>query len=56
MNLDTTEAATLDAAIKESWGRIAPFWPLKNLIAVNPLAGFEHLPFEEALHQGAAYF
>jgi uncharacterized protein len=56
MNLETNEAATLNAAIKQSWAKIAPFWPLKNLIAVNPLAGFEHLPFEEALRQGVAYF
>jgi uncharacterized protein YbcC (UPF0753/DUF2309 family) len=29
--------------------RILPStWPLETFIAVNPLAGFEHLPFEEA--------
>lgn len=42
--------------IKQSWGKIAPTWPLKNLIAVNPLAGFENLSFEEALREGQAYF
>lgn len=47
---------SIDLAISGSWSRIAPFWPLKNLIAVNPLAGFEHLPFHEALVQGTAYF
>ena len=41
---------------KESFGKLAPFWPLKNLIAVNPLQGLEDLPVEEALKQGAAYF
>ena len=46
----------LEAGIAESWAKIAPFWPLKNLIAVNPLAGFEHLPFEVALQQGMAAF
>ncbi|MBZ5857694.1 DUF2309 domain-containing protein [Flavihumibacter profundi] len=46
----------IDIAIEQSWSKIAPFWPLKNLIAVNPLAGFEDLPFEEALTKGKAYF
>lgn len=41
---------------KKSFARIAPFWPLKNLIAVNPLQGLEDLPIEEALRVGAAYF
>ncbi len=43
-------------ALKISWDRIAPSWPLKNLIAVNPLQGFEDLPFEEAFQKGKAYF
>jgi len=46
----------LDSICKESWKIIAPFWPLKNLIAVNPLQGLEDLPFEEALTQGAIFF
>lgn len=45
-----------DIIIKESWKIIAPFWPLKNLIAINPLQGLEDLPFEEALTQGSTYF
>lgn len=40
----------------ESFTKIAPFWPLKNLIAVNPLQGLEDLPIEEALKAGVAYF
>ncbi len=31
-----------------------PSLPLKNLIAVNPLKGFEGMPFEEALSKGAS--
>lgn len=42
--------------VKASFGKVAPFWPLKNLIAVNPLQGLEDLPIEEALKLGAAYF
>ena len=47
---------SVDSISKESWSMIAPFWPLKNLIAVNPLQGLEDLPFEEALDQGAVLF
>jgi hypothetical protein len=54
--LQTIQPSTLEQAISRSWTKIAPFWPLKNLIAVNPLAGFEDLPFETGLEQAAAYF
>lgn len=40
----------------ESFKVASPFWPLKNLIAVNPLQGLEELPIEEALLIGASYF
>ncbi len=50
------DSYSINTAIKKSWSKIAPFWPLKNLIAVNPIAGFEDLPFEEALRQAKAYF
>lgn len=46
----------LNELIANSWKKIAPFWPLKNLIAVNPLAGFEDLSFEEALAKAHAHF
>ncbi len=36
--------------------KIAPFWPLKNLIAINPLQGMEDHPIEEALKMSALYF
>lgn len=32
--------------------KIAPVWPLETFIAVNPLRGYEDLPFEQALAQG----
>ncbi len=46
----------IDDSVAESWRAIAPFWPLKNLIAVNPLRGLEHLPIEDALRQAEAWF
>ncbi len=50
---EATEAFNLAS---ESFKTIAPFWPLKNLIAVNPLQGLEDLPIEDALKIGNAYF
>lgn len=41
---------------KAAWKNIAPFWPLENLIACNPLQGFENLPFKEALKKASVYF
>lgn len=42
--------------VKQSFNKIAPFWPLKNLIAVNPLQGFEEWPIETAFKMATAYF
>lgn len=35
---------------------VAPLWPLESAIAVNPLTGFEDLPFAEAVAKAAARF
>lgn len=52
----TRQDYPLEIAITGSWSKITPFWPLKNLIAVNPASGFEDLYFEEGLKQAQAYF
>ena len=51
-----SERLNIQDVITESWQKIAPFWPLKNLIAVNPLQGLEDLSIEQAMVEGAAYF
>jgi uncharacterized protein len=38
------------------WMKISPNWPLQNLIACNPLQGFENMKFENALKQGLKFF
>ena len=52
-NNETTHILDITCA---SFKKIAPLWPLKNLIAINPLSGLEDLAIEQALKQGAAYF
>lgn len=48
-------AAKIDSLAEAAWSNMTPCWPLKNFIAVNALKGFDHLPIEEALMEGALY-
>lgn len=50
--LSRTEVAGLVALAAR---RVPPIWPLETAIAVNPLAGYEKLPFETAVAQAAAH-
>ncbi|MBL6665215.1 MAG: DUF2309 domain-containing protein [Rickettsiales bacterium] len=45
-----------EKAIHKAWEKIAPTWPLQNIIACNPLQGFEHLEFTQALKLADKYF
>ena len=47
---------TIDKIVVDAWNNIAPCWPLKNLVAANPLQGLEALDFEFALSQASFYF
>ena len=55
-HMEQPEIYPINGLAAQSFKTIAPFWPLKNLIAVNPLQGLEDKPIEEALTTGAAYF
>ena len=35
---------------------VARLWPMRTFISRNPLQGFEHLHFEEAVRQGEQLF
>lgn len=50
---DRDEAARLIALAART---VAPLWPLESPIAVNPLSGFEDLPFFDAVGTAAALF
>lgn len=51
--LTRTEVAGLVALAART---VPPLWPLESAIAVNPLAGFEDLPFGEAVSRAARRF
>jgi uncharacterized protein YbcC (UPF0753/DUF2309 family) len=31
---------------------IAPFWPMRTMVAQNPIHGLEYLPFDQAVRKG----
>lgn len=51
MNMQSNETA-----ISKAWDKIAPTWPLQNIIACNPLQGFENLEFTQALKLADKFF
>lgn len=56
MSKKNVSQGLIDSAIEKSWGKVAPFWPLKNLIATNPLSGFESYSFKTALKKMQVLF
>lgn len=48
--------ARLRAIVANASDRVAPAWPLASFVAVTPLLGFEHLPFESALARASELF
>jgi len=50
------ERINLEESIRHCWARISSFWPLKSIVAVNPLAGFENLSFESGLKEAEIFF
>ena len=44
--LDATVDRSLDAALRDACRRIAPLWPLRSFVAVNPFLGFASQRFE----------
>lgn len=50
------ESDEIRQACQEAWQIIAPLWPLRNVIARNPLSGLEHMRFEKAVEWAQAHF
>ena len=45
----------LRVAITKASELIAPFWPMRTMIAQNPIHGLEYLPFDEAVRKGQQF-
>lgn len=54
--MTTPDPAGLLADVARAAETVPPSWPLSSTIAVNPLAGFEDRPFEEAVGAAADLF
>ncbi|MDG2088196.1 MAG: DUF2309 domain-containing protein [Arenicellaceae bacterium] len=48
--------SSLQHAIEEAAEPISQFWPMKGFVHHNPIHGFEHLPFDEAIRQAKNLF
>lgn len=51
-----SQRAELRAQVKVAADIIAPFWPLRTAIAINPLVGLEHLDFHEAIRHAQPFW
>lgn len=56
LSTEEKRSPAMEELVKDSFRWIAPFWPLQNLVAVNPFQGLEAFPIEEAIKIGSAYF
>jgi uncharacterized protein YbcC (UPF0753/DUF2309 family) len=54
--LPAGERGRLAADVATAGSIVAPFWPLTTFVAVNPLGGLTHLPFDRATDHAAGWF
>jgi uncharacterized protein YbcC (UPF0753/DUF2309 family) len=54
--LGSVPDANLHRAIEAAGDAIAPLWPLRNFVAVNPYLGFAGLPFQRGIEEVEAVF
>ena len=50
--LSPREREHLRQKIVEASEPIAPFWPMRTMVAQNPIHGLEYLPFDQAVRKG----
>ncbi|MCB1800271.1 MAG: DUF2309 domain-containing protein [Gammaproteobacteria bacterium] len=56
MTIPTGQKLKIRAMIYVAGEPVPYFWPMRSFIHHNPLHGFEHLPFEEAVSKGQQLF
>ena len=52
----TGTTSALQHLVEEAAEPISQFWPMKGFVHHNPIHGFEHLPFDEAIQQAKTLF
>ena len=50
--LSTEDGEHLRQEIEQASEPIAPFWPMRTMVAQNPIHGLEYLPFDQAVRKG----
>jgi len=50
--LSTAEQDKIRQVVQAASEPIAPFWPMRTMIAQNPIHGLEYLPFDQAVRVG----
>lgn len=54
-NIKNSESI-IEESINKVWEKISPTWPLKNIIAINPVQCLEDIKFEEAIKNDIKFF
>ncbi|MEX2492905.1 MAG: DUF2309 domain-containing protein [Nitrospirales bacterium] len=52
MELSTAQRDQIRQVVLEASEPIAPFWPMRTMVAQNPIHGLEYLPFDQAVRKG----
>ena len=50
--LSVEDRERLRGVIEKASEPIAPFWPMRTMVAQNPIHGLEYLPFDQAVRKG----
>ncbi len=51
-SLSQEDRGQLRQIVLDACEPIAPFWPMRTMVAQNPIHGLEYLPFDEAVRKG----
>ena len=46
------ERSQIRQTVMQASEPIAPFWPMRTMVAQNPIHGLEYLPFDQAVRKG----
>ena len=52
MSLSSEDRDQVRKIVLDACEPIAPFWPMRTMVAQNPIHGLEYLPFDQAVQKG----